>query len=66
MNTQDQQDAHFLSMVSLIAARHNAEFDVDMENRTVNFLTANVTQQLIDDMMTLFGDNEYPGPCDSH
>lgn len=55
MNTQDQQDAHFLSMVSLICDKHDAKFEVDIDNRSVNFLTGNVTQQLIDDMMVLFG-----------
>jgi len=55
VNTQDQQDAHFLSMVSLICDKHDAKFEVDIDNRSVNFLTGNVTQQLIDDMMVLFG-----------
>jgi hypothetical protein len=55
MTPQDKQDAHFLSMVSLICARHNAKFEVDMENRTVNFLSDNVTEQLISDIDLLFG-----------
>ena len=55
MKTSSEQDAHFLSMVSLICDRHNAKFDVDMDTRTVNFLTGNVTEQLIEDIEKLFG-----------
>ena len=55
MKTEDEQDCYFLSMVSLIADRHDAKFEVDMENRSVNFLTGNVTEQLIDDIDNLFG-----------
>ena len=55
MNNEDQQDAYFLSMVSLICDRHDAKFDVDMNTRTINFLTGNVTEQLIEDIELLFG-----------
>jgi hypothetical protein len=55
MKTEDEQDAYFLSMVSLIADRHDAKFEIDMDNRSVNFLTCNVTEQLVDDIDKLFG-----------
>ena len=58
MNNEDQQDAYFLSMVSLICDRHDAKFDVDMNTRTINFLTGNVTEQLIEDIELLFGEYE--------
>ena len=58
MNNEDQQDAYFLSMVSLICDRHDAKFDVDMNTRTINFLTGNVTEQLIEDIELLFGSYE--------
>ena len=56
MKTKLEQDTHFLSMVSLICDRHNAKFEVDLETRTVDFQTGNVTEQLIDDICKLFGD----------
>ena len=55
MKTEAEQDAYFLSMVSLICARHDAQFEVDLDNRTVDFLTGNVTEQLIEDIEKLFG-----------
>ena len=54
-NSAIEQDAYFLSMVSLICDRHDAKFEVDMVNRSVNFLTSNVTEQLIEDIDKLFG-----------
>jgi hypothetical protein len=56
MKTKDEQDAYFLSMVSIICARHDAKFTVDMETRTVDFQSGNVTQQLQDDIEKLFGE----------
>ena len=55
MKTEDEQTAYFLSMVSIIAARHNAKFEVDLDNHSVDFLTGNVTEQLIEDIEKLFG-----------
>ena len=55
MKTETEIDAYFLSMVSLICDRHGAKFEVDMDNRTVNFLSSNVTEQLIEDIELLFG-----------
>ena len=55
MNTEDEIDAQFLSMVSLICNRHNAKFEVDMESRTVTFLTENVSEQLIESIENLYG-----------
>ena len=55
MRTKAEQDAYFLSMVNLIAQRHDARFEIDMENRSVNFLTANVSEQLLEDILKLFG-----------
>jgi len=54
MRTEDEQDAYFLSMVSLICDRHDAEFEVDLDNRTVNFISGNVTEQLKKDIGILF------------
>jgi len=59
MKTADQQDAYFLSMVSLICNRHDAKFEVDMDTRTVNFISGNVTEQLIEDIDNLFGAYTY-------
>ena len=55
MKTETEIDSYFLSMVSLICDRHDAKFEVDMDNRTVNFLSPNVTEQLIEDIELLFG-----------
>ena len=54
MKAQDGIDAHFITMCNLIASKHNAKIEIDADNRTVNFLTDNVSQQCIDDLEVLF------------
>ena len=53
---KDHGDAYFVQMVLLIAEKHNCTVEIDAENRVVNFLDGNVTQQVLEDLMTLFED----------
>ena len=58
MRTETEQDAYFLTMLSIICKKHDIEFDaasmVDMETRTIMFPRTNVDLQLIDDIDRLF------------
>ena len=47
-------DARIIQMAQLIARKHGATVEIDVETRYMNFPTGNVSEQLCNDMMDLF------------
>ena len=52
---EDELDAYFIAMATLIANRHDSPIKFDVENRICYFDSGNVDLQLDEDLMTLFG-----------